>query len=106
MLDTDYAKMRAGEAIPEDKKQRLAPEQYDFDRLGQKIARYRYAALDQQGRDDLLCSIGSTAELFSMADLEEFNHRLRQTGCFYLTDGERQQVVNWLQDELGVELRA
>lgn len=106
MLDTDYAKMSASEAIPEDKKRRLASEHYDFERLGRKIARYRYADLDRQGRDDILCSIGSTAELFSLSDLEEFNHRLRQTGRFYLTQGERQQVINWLQDELGVELGA
>lgn len=106
MLDTDYAKMTAGEIIPEEKKRRLAAEHYDFDQLGQKIARYRYGALDQQGLDDILCSIGATAELFNVADLEEFNDRLRQTGCFYLTKGERQQVINWLKDELGVEISA
>lgn len=106
MLDTDYAKMAAGEAIPEDKKQRLAPEHYDFEQLGKKIARYRHADLDRQGLDDVLCSIGSTAELFNVSDMEEFNDRMRQTGCFYLTQGERQQVINWLKDELGVDLEA
>ncbi|MBD0266801.1 MAG: hypothetical protein ICV77_00770 [Cyanobacteria bacterium Co-bin8] len=104
LLDTDYAKIAAGEAIPEDKKRRLAPDHYNFEKLGKQIARYRYADLDQQGLDDILCSIGVTADLFTLADLEDINERLRRTGQFYLTEGERQQVINWLQDELGVEL--
>jgi hypothetical protein len=105
MLDTDYAKMAAGESIPEDRKQRLAWGNIVFKRLSQQIARYRYdAGLDQQGRDDLLCKIATTAELFTMADLEDINDRLRRTGRFYLTDSERQQIMNWLQDELAVDL--
>ncbi|HEY9762089.1 MAG TPA: hypothetical protein V6D07_06160 [Trichocoleus sp.] len=104
ILDTDYAKIAAGEAIPEEKKQRLAPEAYNFEKLGKQIARYRYADLDQQGLDDILCSIGMTADLFTLADLEDINERLRRTGQFYLTEGERQQVINWLQDELGIDL--
>jgi hypothetical protein len=104
LLDTDYAKIAAGEAIPEDKKQRLASDHYNFEKLGKQIARYRYADLDQQSLDDILCSIGMTAELFTLADQEDFNDRLRRTGQFYLTEGERQQVINWLQDELGVDL--
>ncbi|MEB3289283.1 MAG: hypothetical protein VKI82_05175 [Leptolyngbya sp.] len=104
LLDTDYAKMVAGEAIPDAKKQRLAQESYDFDQLGQRIARYRYGGMDQQGRDDVLCTIATTAGLFTLADLEDINDRLRYTGRFYLTPGERQQVINWLLDELGVDL--
>lgn len=104
ILDTDYVKMAVGERIPEERKQRLAWGNYTFDRLSKQIARYRYADLDQQGRDDLLCSIGSTAGLFTMADIEDINDRLRQTGCFYLTIGERQQIINWLRDELAVDL--
>ncbi|PSN80922.1 hypothetical protein C8B47_03930 [filamentous cyanobacterium CCP4] len=106
MLDTDYAKMAAGEPIPDDKKQRLAQDSYDFPRLGKHIARYRYGGLDQQGRDDILCTLGTTAGLFTLADTEDMNDRLRQTGRFYLTPGERQQVINWLVDELGVDLEA
>lgn len=102
LLDTDYAKIVAGESIPTDRQQRWASEQYDFERLGKQIARYRYGGLDQQGQDDILCSIGATADLFTLADLEEFNDRLRYTGQFYLTPSERQQVLNWLQDELGI----
>jgi hypothetical protein len=105
MLDTDYAKIVAGETIPEDKKRRLAADHYNFEQLGKQIARYRHGSLDRQGLDDVLCSIGTTAELFRGSDLEDFNDRLRRTGCFYLTSGERQQVINWLQDELGVDLR-
>lgn len=104
LLDTDYAKIAAGESIPEDKQQRLALESYDFHRLGKQVARYRYAGMDQQGQDDILCSIGTTAGLFTLADIEDINDRLRQTGHFYLTAGERQQVINWLQDELGIDL--
>ncbi len=106
LLDTDYAKIVAGEAIPEDKKQRLAQESYDFDKLGQYIARYRYGGLDQQAQDDILCTIATVAGLFTLADVEDINDRLRYTGRFYLTEGERQQVINWLQDELGINLNA
>jgi hypothetical protein len=104
LLDTDYAKIAAGEIIPEAKKQRLAQDSYDFPRLGKHIARYRYGGLDQQGQDDILCTLGTTAGLFTRSDIEDMNDRLRQTGCFYLTPGERQQVINWLADELGVDL--
>jgi len=104
ILDTDYAKMAAGEIIPEEKKQRLAQDSYDFDKLGQYIARYRYGGLDQQGKDDILCTIATTAGLFTLADVEDINDRLRYQGRFYLTPGERQQVMNWLIDELGISL--
>lgn len=104
ILDTDYAKMAAGEQIPEDRKQRLAWGHATFNRLSKQIARYRYDHLDQQGRDDLLCNIANTAGLFTLADMEDINDRLRRTGCFYLTDGERQQIFNWLQDELAIDL--
>jgi hypothetical protein len=104
MLDTDYAKIAAGEVIPEDRRRRLAWGDAVFKRLSQQIARYRYGTLDREGRDDLLCSIGMTAELLTRADLEDINDRLRRTGTFYLTGGERQQIVNWLRDELAVDL--
>ncbi len=104
MLDTDYAKITAGESIPDDKKQRLAQESYDFGKLGQHIARYRYGGLDEQGRDDVLCTLATIAGLFTLADVEDINDRLRYTGRFYLTVGERQQVTNWLIDELGIDL--
>lgn len=107
LLDTDYAKLAAGESFPVERRQRLAAEDYDrhdFERLGKQVARYRYGDLDMQGRDDILCSIGARADLFSRTDMEAFDDRLRQTGRFYLTVGERQQVINWLADELDVAL--
>ncbi|MDA0864845.1 MAG: hypothetical protein O2890_00150 [Cyanobacteria bacterium] len=104
ILDTDYAKIAAGETIASDRKHRLAWGDATFDRLGKQIARYRYDALEQEGRDDLLCKIGSVAELFTLSDREDFDDRIRTTGRFYLTPGERQQVVNWLRDELAVDL--
>jgi len=106
LLDTDYAKIVAGTSIPAENQQRLAQENYDFAKLSQNIARYRYGGLDQQGQDDVLCTIATTAGLFSLADVEDINDRLRYTGRFYLTEGERQQVLNWLIDELGVDLDA
>jgi len=104
ILDTDYAKIAAGERISEERKQRLAWGNYTFNRLSKQIARYRYGGLDQQGRDDLLCNIGNTAGLLTAADMEDINDRLRRTGQFYLTVGERQQIINWLRDELAVDL--
>ncbi|MFZ4640329.1 MAG: hypothetical protein ACOYMP_08025 [Nodosilinea sp.] len=104
MLDTDYARIMAGETITPERRQRLAQENYDVDQLSQKIARYRYGGLDQQGQDDVLCTIATMAGLFSLADVEDINDRLRYTGHFYLTQGERQQVRNWLADELDIPL--
>ncbi|NJN20793.1 MAG: hypothetical protein HC812_05870 [Leptolyngbya sp. RL_3_1] len=104
LLDTDYAKIAAGETIASDRKHRLAWGDATLDRLGKHIARYRYDNIDQEGRDDLLCKIGTTAELFTLSDREDFDDRIRTTGSFYLTPGERQQVVNWLRDELAVDL--
>lgn len=104
ILDTDYAKIAAGEQISGEHKQRLAWGSSVFNRLSKQIARYRYDNLDQEGRDDLLCNIANTAEIFTLADMEDINDRLRRTGRFYLTEGERQQIINWLQDELAVNL--
>lgn len=107
LLDTDYAKLAAGESFSAERRQRLAAEDYDrhdFERLGKQVARYRYGDLDIQGQDDILCSIGARADLFSRTDMEVFDDRLRHTGRFYLTPEERQQVINWLADELGVAL--
>lgn len=105
ILDTDYAKMAAGERFPEERKQRLDWSDTTFNRLGKQIARYRYGNLDQQGRDDLLCNIATIVGLFTLADMEDIDDRLRKTGRFYLTPGERQQIVNWLQDELAIDLQ-
>lgn len=106
ILDTDYAKIAVGERISEERKQRLAWGNTALKRLSKQIARYRYDdGLDQQGRDDLLCNIATTAGLFTLADMEDINDRLRRTGRFYLTEGERQQIMNWLQDELAVNLQ-
>ncbi|MEO0532542.1 MAG: hypothetical protein AAF215_01575 [Cyanobacteria bacterium P01_A01_bin.123] len=104
MLDTDYAKLLNGELIPEERKYRLKAEAHTYERLSKQIARYRHGKLEQTGRDDILCNIGATVDLFSPADMDVFNDRLRISGQFYLTAGERQQVINWLQDELLIDL--
>jgi len=105
MLDTDYAKMIAGEPIAKERRNRLeAADAYTLSRLEKQISRYRYGKLDQCGKDDILCDIGLTAELLNQADMEDIHQRVRETGQFYLTVGERQQIINWLKDELAVDL--
>ena len=106
MLDTDYAKMVAGEPIAQDRVDRIeAIDAFTLNRLEKQISRYRYGQLDQEGRDDILCDIGTTAELLSPADMEDIRQRVRETGQFYLTPGEREQIINWLKDELAIDLR-
>ncbi|MGB3668883.1 MAG: hypothetical protein WA783_17265 [Phormidesmis sp.] len=105
MLDTDYAKMIAGEPIAKDRQDRLeAIDPYTLNRLEKQISRYRYGQLDQSGKDDILCDVGLIAELLSQADMEDIHQRMRETGQFYLTEGERQQIINWLKDELAIDI--
>lgn len=105
MLDVDYAKMVGGEPIPEERKSRLeAADAYTFDRIEKQLSRYLYGQLGQEGKDDILCSIGQTAELLNQGDMEDIHTRMRDTGRFYLTIGEREQIRNWIKDELGIDL--
>lgn len=105
MLDTDYAKMVAGEPIAADRIDRLDDlDAYTLARLEKQISRYRYGQLDQSGKDDILCDVGLTAELLNQADMEDIHQRVRETGQFYLTKSERQQIINWLKDELAIDL--
>ncbi|MEL6471378.1 MAG: hypothetical protein AAFQ74_16760 [Cyanobacteria bacterium J06623_4] len=107
MLDTDYAKMMAGEAIAPDRIERIeSADAYTINRLEKLISRYRYGQLGQEGKDDILCNVGLTAELLTPADMEDIHQRTRETGQFSLTDGERQQILNWLKDELAIDLSA
>ncbi|MBE9064928.1 hypothetical protein [cf. Phormidesmis sp. LEGE 11477] len=107
MLDSDYAKMIAGETIAIDRRDRLEDiDTYTLNRLGKQISRYRYGNLDQIGKDDILCDIGLTAELLTRSDMEDIHQRNRESGYFYLTESERLQVLNWLKDELAVDLAA
>lgn len=105
MLDTDYAKMVAGEPIAKDRIGRIeAIDDYTLNRLEKQLGRYRHGQLDQEGKDDILCDVGIIAELLSQADMEDIRQRVRDTGHFYLTAGEREQIINWLKDELAVDL--
>jgi hypothetical protein len=107
MLDSDYAKMVAGEPIARERRERLeAADTYTLSRLEKQISRYRYGQLDQASQDDILCDIGQTAELITQADMEDIHQRMRETGRFSLTIGERQQVINWVKDELAIDLSA
>jgi len=105
MLDTDYAKMIAGEPIAKERQCRLeAADAYTFNRLEKQISRYIHCQLTQEGKDDILCDIGQTVELLTQCDMEDIHQRVRETGRFYLTDGERQQIINWVKDELAIDL--
>ena len=105
MLDVDYAKMMGGEPIAAERKSRLeAADAYTFSRMEKQLSRYLYGQLNQEGKDDILCAIGQTAELLNQGDMEDIHCRVRQTGYFYLTDGEREQVKNWVKDEMGIDL--
>jgi len=107
MLDTDYAKMVAGEPIAADRRDRLeAADAYTLNRLEKQISRYRYGKMDQLGKDDILCDIGLTADLLTRADMEDIHQRVRDTGQFYLTAGERLQIINWIKDELAIDVDA
>lgn len=107
MLDTDYAKMVEGEPIEQERWERLeALDPYTLDRLRKQIGRYRHGQLDQEGKDNVLCDIGLTVELLNQSDMEDIRYRVREVGYFYLTMGEREQIVNWLKDELAVDLSA
>lgn len=107
MLDTDYARMVAGETIARDRRERLEDtDAYTWTRLEKQLGRYRHGQLEQSGKDDILCDIGLTAELLTQADMEDIHQRMRDTGTFYLTAGERQQIITWVKDELAVDLTA
>lgn len=112
MLDVDYARMVAGEPITQERRERLAAadtdtfDTYTLNRLEKQISRYRYGQLGQESKDDILCDIGRTAELLTQADMEDIHQRMRETGRFYLTGGERQQIINWIKDELAIDVVA
>lgn len=105
MLDTDYAKMMVGEPIAQERWERLeAIDPYTLDRLSKQISRYRHGQLAQEGKDNILCDIGLTVELLNQSDMEDIRYRVREVGHFYLTTDEREQIINWLKDELAVDL--
>ena len=105
MLDTDYARMVAGEPIPQERWENLeAIDPYTLDRLGKQISRYRHGQLAQESKDNILCDIGQTVELLNQSDMEDIRYRVREAGHFYLTIDERKQIINWLKDELAVDL--
>ncbi|NEP63651.1 MAG: hypothetical protein F6K31_43300 [Symploca sp. SIO2G7] len=103
ILDTDYAAMLAGEPIADERKQRLeSTDPQAFRYISRQISRYRYGCHTQEERDDALYNIGATVGLMTPADREDIHDRLRRTGHLYLTQGERMQILNWLQDELAI----
>ncbi|NET33175.1 MAG: hypothetical protein F6K19_14345 [Cyanothece sp. SIO1E1] len=103
LLDTDYARLVAVESVPDEFKELFISEHYNLEYLGKQISRCRYLT-DPEARDDALCKIAMTAELFTAADLEVIDDRTRETGRFSLIPDERKQVINWLKDELKIDL--
>jgi hypothetical protein len=103
MYDTDYASMVESEPVPENLRQRLSEEEYDVSYISKQARRYRYAKT-QEARDDLLCKIASKAGLFTLADMEIIDDRTRMDGFFRLENDERQQVINWLYDEMSINI--
>ena len=105
LLDTDYAQILAGEPISDAREERIdTTDSHAIQYIRRQIARYRYGNLDQEGKDDALFNIGAMVGLMSPSDVEDVNDRLRYEGRLYLTDGERQQISNWLADELAIDL--
>ena len=103
ILDTDYAAMVAGEPISDERKQRLeAADPQAVEYISRQISKYRYGCHNQEERDDALYNIGAMVGLMTPSDIEDVNDRLRHTGHLYLTQAERVQILNWLQDELAV----
>ena len=103
ILDTDYAAMVAGEPISDDRKQRLeAADPQAVEYISRQISKYRYGCHNQEERDDALYNIGAMVGLMTPSDIEDVNDRLRHTGHLYLTQSERVQILNWLEDELAV----
>jgi len=107
ILDTDYAAMVAGEPLDDERKQRLeATDPQAFTYISRQISRYRFGCHTQEERDDALYNIGAMVGLMTPSDMEDVHDRLRHTGHLYLTQGERLQILNWLQDELAISFES
>ena len=105
LLDTDYAQLIAGEPIAEARVSRNdTTDSHAIKYVRRQISRYRYGNLDGEGKDDALFNIGAMVGLMTPSDVEDVNDRLRYEGRLYLTDSERQQIFNWLADELDIHL--
>ncbi len=107
LLDTDYAQLVEGEPIAEARVSRIdTTDSHAIKYVRRQISRYRHGNLDKEGKDDALFNIGAMVGLMTPSDVEDVNDRLRYEGRLYLTDSERQQIFNWLSDELDVHLHA
>ena len=105
ILDTDYAAMVAGEPIADERKQRLeATDPQAFEYISRLISKYRYGCHTQEERDESRYFVGAMVWLMTPSDVEDVNDRLRHTGHLYLTQGERLQILNWIEDELAISL--
>ncbi|MEM6350448.1 MAG: hypothetical protein AAF766_06760 [Cyanobacteria bacterium P01_D01_bin.14] len=105
LLDTEYAQIIEGEPIAKSREARIdTTDSHAIQYVRRQIARYRHGNLDQEGKDDALFNIGAMVGLMTPSDVEDVNDRLRYEGRLYLTESERQQIFNWLADELAVHL--
>lgn len=103
MLDTDFAQMATEDPVSAYRKIVFGPDCYNLDYIQRQACWYQ-SATTQQERDNLLYRVATSAELFTRADLEAIDERTRQNAEFSLQADERRQVINWLKDELGIEL--
>lgn len=104
MLDTDFAQLVAVDPIAAQLRVVFGPDRYNPQYVRQQVEWYRRTTR-QDERDNLLCRIATSAELFTAAEMEAIDERTRDVG-FSLHEAERQFVIDWLKCELGIDLEA
>lgn len=104
MLDTDFAQLAAVDPIAAQLRVVFGPDRYNPQYIRQQVNWY-HRATQQDERDNLLCRIATSAELFTAAEIEAIDERTREFG-FSLVEEERQFVIDWLKCELEIDLEA
>lgn len=104
MLDTDFAQLAAVDPIAAQLRVVFGPDRYNPQYIRQQVEWY-HRTTQQDERDNLLCRIAASAELFTAAEIEAIDERTREFG-FSLREEERQFVIDWLKCELEIDLEA
>lgn len=92
MLDTDFAQLVEVDPLTAQLTVLIGKQIYGYCRV-----------MRQDQRDNILCQIATSAELFTAADLEVIDDRTRETG-FSLQEDERQFILDWLKCEFKIDL--
>ena len=103
MLDTDFAQLAEANPVSAYRKMVFGPDCYNVEYIQQQVRWYQ-CATTQNERDNLLCRIAGSGELFTPADMEAIDDRTRENGIFSLLAAERKQVIDWLKDQLEIDL--